>query len=192
MRTRKKNRKAGTVVDIPKPTLANARKVVAYWDSVDREREEVEAQADYLHALDYAEEIVERAEKGTRRWAKRKRNAELASRRAEAKRFIRDGLQRVKFPTIYSDRVTGQDISEASRQNTVPRESRSLAGVRGTVVQSRASRRWSVFGPQKRTEYVTLRSSGGRILATVIVAGCERDLYARLVAVLMKADESRP
>lgn len=169
-----------------KPTLKDARQTVEYWDRLHREREAELAQTAYLEALAYADWRTKLVARSFRNLSKAKRQAAVAAELRYIRRMLREARNYANHPTRYGQRVTGRDISEISRTNTVPRDSRRLAGIRGSATRSRVNT-MSIFGQQERTEYATLRSSGGRILATVIVAGQERELYARLLAALGNA-----
>lgn len=173
--------------------LAIVRGIVNRWEDSCRARDEEDAQTNYLEALAAADGIVERSLTRTKRLPKAQREREMALARQWAAEWVRDALDRCRNPTNYSTRVTGADLCAASRVQTVPKESRGLAGVRMYAIDDGMQRgrrkRHCEYGPQARTHNFVLRSGGGRILASVLIAGDETDLHARLLQVLMQADQ---
>lgn len=158
-----------------------SRQVVAYWDQLDREHEEVAAQAGYLLALSRADNHRDDLLRRSKRWPKAKRAQEIKSSWAWTAKMVRDATRRIKRPMVPSRHVTGSDM-ERVIGSVVSAESR-LAGLwHGSVTADANTRDYG--GPQSRTEYLELRSRDGRTLAVAVVAGAERELLVRLVAAL--------
>jgi len=163
-------------------TLAESRRVVTWWDEGQRAYEMDRAQTDYFDMLCWMDEHMTRFRKSLRTVPKSQRAKAIREEEAYARDLLRAARLRANRPPLPSSRVTGHDISETSRVKTVPGESRALAGIRyypNTTVPSSRRRELAT-----RSEGAILRSRGGRILATVIVAGAERELFARLLTAL--------
>jgi hypothetical protein len=87
-------------------TLAHARKVIAYWDHVYREKEADEAQAEYLEMLANIDEHMPKFRRWLRYRPKRGRAEAIAHEEAYSRRSLRAARRRAERGVLLSERVT--------------------------------------------------------------------------------------
>jgi hypothetical protein len=156
-------------------TVREARLVAALWDREQREYEADLAQTKYLETLASNDEDRERLLRWAKRAPKKNRDKHVAERLATLATYEREARRQAERATVYAREVSPGDARVIAGATRPRREGLFGRAYNGMEIGS-------VRG--ERVETVTLCGRGGRVLALAIVAGHERDLYARLLSAL--------
>lgn len=175
-------------------TLPGSRRMVDSWTNEIAADLADQAQAGYLHALAFADEVLEHSVAKSRRWPKAKRARELAAAREMGRERVAKARRRANDPLrLANERVTGRDADVIALLANAALTKTGRTSARTGVY----CREIAYYGDIGTADYAYDNNSGAIALglydrqgmrAGVIVRGGDTELLAQLLTVLRRAD----